>query len=248
MPLEVYLTASALTPDAVKGRTVVVIDVLRAASTIIAALKHGARSVIPVADMAEASRIASAVASDSLLLGGERGGVPIEGYSLGNSPAEYTEETVSGRNVVLNTSHGTAAIKRAGGAARLVVAGFLNAFRAVEVIRQSEDVVLVCVGHNGRVAVEDVLCAGLLLHTLAEGRALPDVNDAGHVALTTYRADKNRIERAVHQSDHAKRLVELGYGDDVAFCLQVDAIPVLPEFDDNRLVLRDATPRRRVAV
>jgi hypothetical protein len=105
--IEVYLTARSASRDDLKGKTVLVIDVLRACSTIVSALDNGARAIIPVADMAEAGKIAEHMDGDTMVMGGERGGVKIEGYQLGNSPLEYTPEVVQGKVVVLNTSNGT---------------------------------------------------------------------------------------------------------------------------------------------
>jgi len=104
MDAEVFLTYSNVGEEDVRGRTVVVIDVLRACSTIVTALDRGARAVMPVMDMAQAGKIAGNLDPDVYRLGGERNGEKIEGYHLGNSPHEYTQEQVEGRDVVLNIS------------------------------------------------------------------------------------------------------------------------------------------------
>src|SRR5690554_8168138 len=103
MKVEVFLSSWNLDEEDVRGRTVIVIDVLRACSTIVTALNNGARSVVPVLDMAEAGKIASNLDQQSYLLGGERDGQKIEGYHFGNSPLEYTPSAVRDRTVILNT-------------------------------------------------------------------------------------------------------------------------------------------------
>jgi 2-phosphosulfolactate phosphatase len=238
--IEVYLTARSASRDELKGKTVLVIDVLRACSTIVSALDNGARAIIPVADMAEAGKIAEHMDGDTMVMGGERGGVKIEGYQLGNSPLEYTPEAVQGKVVVLNTSNGTAAITRARGAAEVAVASFLNISEAVSfAAAAATDVAIVCAGSDNRVALEDILCAGLILHRLWDGREPAERSDAAHIAFSQYAQDRARLAQAIAQSNHGQHLTSLGYGEDVARCCEIDTSPLLPVYRDSRLVLRD---------
>ncbi len=238
MHVEVFLTSANVDEDDVRDRTVVVIDVLRASSTIVTALSNGARAVVPVPDMAEAGRIAQNLDPSTYLLGGERGGKKIEGYHLGNSPAEYTADRVEGRDVILNTTNGTRALMRARGAARLFVGCFLNASRVVEAVRAlGRDLTIICAGRNHRISLEDTLCAGLLLHRLWEGAEPPAATDTAHLAFTQYLHDRDDPMAALRHSANARRLLDGDEGDDVAYCLQIDHVPVLPQYRDSRLVL-----------
>src|SRR5690554_1115604 len=124
--LDVFFSVQTFQEEELRGKTVVVVDVLRATSTIVTALANGAKSVIPVADMGEASRISQSIDSDNYLLCGEKNGVQIEGYDLGNSPLEFTPEVVGGKSLILNTTNGTRAIKKSVGAAEVYIASFLN--------------------------------------------------------------------------------------------------------------------------
>lgn len=249
MHVDVLFTPRTLDPETVRGKTVVVVDVLRACSTITTALYHGARAVVPVADMAEAGRMAAALDPETSLLGGERGGTTIDGYKAGNSPLEYTPQAVNGKTVVLNTTNGTVALAAARKAERLVAGCFLNAERVVDFLRETPaqdgdqaEALIVCAGQDGRLGLEDVLCAGMLLHRLW-GDAVPDtISDGAHIALTQYRHDERRLARALFGCQHTQRLIGLGYGDDVAYCARLDAIPVLPRYADSRLTL-DAADR-----
>lgn len=250
MDIEVFLTGSNVAEEDVKDRTVIVVDVLRSSSTIAAAVGNGARAVVPVADMAEAGKIASNLDQSTYLLGGEREGVKIEGYHLGNSPLEYARETVEGRTIILNTSNGTGALVRARSAATLIVGSFLNASRCVQHARDMGlDVTIVCAGKHNRVALEDTLCAGLMLYHLWEGRAPGLVADTAHIAFTQYLHDRDQLGTALRRCNHAQWLAQNGYEADVDYCFQVDALPVLPLYVDNRVVLhREAAaapaPRR----
>jgi 2-phosphosulfolactate phosphatase len=207
MDAEVFLTYSTVSEDDVRNRTVVVIDVLRACSTIVTALAHGARAVLPVADMAEAGKIASNLDRDVYRLGGERGGEKIEGYDLGNSPREYTREVVENRDVILNTTNGTRALSRATPAKHLVAASFLNAGRVVDFVRSVDDeVTIVCAGHENRIALEDTLCAGLILDRLWKHEALDTVTDFAHTALNLHETDRDAPPPSLKAPNHAEYL------------------------------------------
>jgi 2-phosphosulfolactate phosphatase len=238
--IQVHLTGRSASENSLKGKSVVVIDVLRASSTIVTALNNGARAVIPVADMAEAGKISAHMDQDLTVMGGERGGIRIDGYALGNSPTEYTPEVVQGRTVILNTTNGTRAITDARRATEVAIGSFLNISEIIRFVFQAEkDVAIVCAGSDNRVALEDVLCAGLILHQLWDGSEPEDRTDAAHIAFSLYAQDRDRLADAVARSNHGQRLISLGFADDVELCTRIDVCPVLPIYRDSLLVLRD---------
>lgn len=240
MDAEVFLTYSSLSDEDIRDRTVVVIDVLRACSTIVTALNRGARAVLPVPDMAEAGKIASNLDPDVYRLGGERDGEKIDGYHLGNSPLEYTREAVEGRDVILNTTNGTQALTRAKSAEHLVAACFLNAQRVVDFVRAVDsEVTIVCAGRQNRLALEDALCAGLLLSRLWDHEEPDPVTDSGHTAFTLYETDRDNLASALRGANHAEKLAQNGHADDLDYCFRTDALPVLPYYTDNRLLHYD---------
>jgi 2-phosphosulfolactate phosphatase len=240
MDIEVFLTSTGIEEDDVRDRTVVVIDVLRACSTIATALSHGARAVVPVLDMAQASRIAANLDPDVYRLGGERGGEKIEGYHLGNSPLEYTRDEVEGRDIILNTTNGTKALTRARAARHLIAGSLLNAGRVVDFIRQMDtDVTILCAGRHNRISLEDTVCAGLMLDRLWNGTEPTSVSDAANTAYTLYKHDQPDVSTRLRRSNAVQLLTEMGYQEDIDYCFQVDAMPVLPYYADNRLVLYD---------
>jgi 2-phosphosulfolactate phosphatase len=242
MDAEVFLTHSNISEDDVHDRTVVVIDVLRACSTIVTALDRGARAVMPVVDMAQAGKLASNLDPNVYRLGGESGGEKIEGYHLGNSPQEYTRDVVEGRDIILNTSNGTRALRRVKEADTLVAACFLNAGRVVDFVRETADAVtIVCAGRQNRLALEDTLCAGLLLDRLWDGHEPYPVTDSAHTAYTLYHTDREGLENALWGANHAEQLARQDYEDDLDYCFQVDAVPVLPYYAENRLRLYEET-------
>src|SRR5699024_10992143 len=124
--IDVFISSQSFQEEDLRDKTVVVVDVLRASSTIATALAHGAKGVISVGDMSDASKISQNLDSPYYLLCGEKDGVKIEGYDLGNSPLDYTPQTVENKTIILNTSNGTKAIKRSALARQIVVGSFLN--------------------------------------------------------------------------------------------------------------------------
>ena len=151
----------------------VVFDVLRATSTIVTALHHGAKAVIPVAEISEA--LALRQKQPGVLLGGERDGVRIRAdqtgggdFDLGNSPREYTPEMVGGKTIVSTTTNGTRALRACAGAQTVLAASFLNLTATAQFIRQLQpgQILLACAGTGENVADEDVLAAGALCEML----------------------------------------------------------------------------------
>lgn len=241
MDLDVVLSPAALDAEALAGRDVVVVDVLRASSTVVTALANGARAVVPVAEQGEAGRLAATLDPDVSLLGGERGGRPLAGYGAGNSPLEYTPETVAGRTIVLTTSNGTRAMAAARQAARAAVGCFLNASAAAAFLSRAVEAgrpaTIVCAGSGGRISLEDTLCAGLLVERVAAADQVATLGDAAQVAFALYRGSRDQLARALFGASHTQRLIALGYADDVAYCARIDATDALPVLQDNRLVL-----------
>ena len=242
--LDVLFTPAALRPERLAGRTVAVIDVLRSSATVATALANGARAVVPAADLGEAGRLAATLDPDTVLIGGDRNGEPLQGYDAGNSPARYTADAVRDRTVVLTTQNGTPALAAARAAETAVVATFLNASRAAAFLhsaaRAGRPVTLLCAGDGGRVALEDVLCAGMLLSRFLQPADVARLGDAAQMAFSLYAGSHGRLPTALAGSAGARRLHALGLGDDVAACTRVDALDALPFLHDGKVVIDEA--------
>ena len=241
MDLEVTLSPRALDEGSLDGRDVVVVDVLRASSTIVTALSNGARAVIPVAEQGEAGRLAASLDPDVSLLGGERGGTTLAGYGAGNSPLEYTREAVAGKTVVLTTTNGTRALALVRNARTAVVGCFLNASAAAgfidRALQADRPVTILCAGSDGRVSLEDTLCAGLLVSRVAQPADVALLGDAAQIAFALYRGSEGQLARALFGAEHTQQLIGLGHSDDVTYCARIDALSGLPVLRDNRVVL-----------
>jgi len=210
------------------GACAVVVDVLRATSTIVTALGHGATYVVARAEVddAFAAREELERRGEGPLLGGERGGHKVPGFDLGNSPLEYDAARVAGRPLVLCTSNGTAALERCREASRVFAAAFLNAAAtAVAVARGAEPVVLCCAGKEGAPSLEDVCCAGLIASRLLEVYAF-ELDDATVVALLCWKEHAGNVGRMLEKCSHGRYLGNLGFERDLEFCGRVDAFDV----------------------
>lgn len=231
--IDVFATSLSLSEEEVRGKTVVVIDVLRASSTILTGLANGAKGVIPAEDMGAAGKVAQNLDPSRYLLCGERDGKQIEGYDLGNSPSEYSKDVVEGKTLILTTTNGTKAIARCSQASKILIAGFLNLSAVATMLKnETAEIIIVCSGWKGRLSLEDVLCAGNLISKIFDGNLPDDAKDGAKVAMGLYERFGNEITKTVSSTNHAKRLAELGYASDIADCClsdKYDFVPVLSE-------------------
>lgn len=222
------------------GGIAVVIDVLRASTTIVTALANGAERVVPVADLEDARRSA-AQAGPTALLGGERGGVRIPGFDLGNSPLEYSADRVAGRTIVVTTTNGTAALAASRGAREILVGALVNRSAVAEAIRRlagdAEHVHLVCAGTDSLVSAEDVLAAGAILDAARADLAGDDLDPGAHEALAAFRrvAASGGVRAALvaefRRSPGGANLVALGMEADLPAAAAIDTLAIVPRFD-----------------
>lgn len=253
--VQVALLPSAVQGIDLSGSVAVVIDVLRATTTIIHALAAGAEVVIPCSEVEEAFAIRDRVGAQKCVLGGERHGLLIEGFDLDNSPFSYTPESVGGKTVVFTTTNGTRALAACRSAASVLVAGFVNRSAVVERLKaDGRPVWIVCAGTDGYVTAEDVLVAGALASDLADTKPLsgkaptfqeievpgPVSGDASDLAIRFYeshgRDDRSRLA-AMRASRGGQNLVENGFDQDIERATE-DSRPgllIVPEFRGGRI-------------
>ncbi|MGL4512887.1 MAG: 2-phosphosulfolactate phosphatase [Lacipirellulaceae bacterium] len=229
------------------GGTVVVIDQLRASSTICQALASGATEVTALLEVDDALRAAeverAAGRGDDLVLGGERGGQRIAGFDLGNSPTEYTLARVAGRRLLFTTTNGTRALRHARRARRVLVGSALNLSRVVSALGGETNVHLLCAGTDGERSRDDTLVAGAIAHRLAELEGAPRaanraVESAIREWLTLLEAARERgrtpaeqLAEELRETPGGRNLIEIGMDRDLRVCAEIDALDVLPEYD-----------------
>ena len=220
-----------------KNTTVVIIDVLRATSTIAAALYNGAKCVIPVDSVAKCIELGRQIDS---ITAGERDGKIAEGLHYGNSPFEYPREFVGRKTLVLTTTNGTKLLHMAldRGAGQVVTGSFPNLSAVCNYLSgHNKPVMLACAAWKGRVNMEDLLFAGAVVSRIKEDFS---VNcDSSHIAETVYLQAKDDLYGFLQQQDasHYHRLTNFGLEKDIRYCLTADIAPVLPFYEDGKLIV-----------
>ncbi|HVJ48228.1 2-phosphosulfolactate phosphatase [Desulfitobacterium sp.] len=237
MRIEVLPSAGTPVLPYLEDKLVIVIDVLRATSTMVTALANGCQAILPVLTPEEAFERRLEI--PGVLLGGERRSMRIEGFDLGNSPFDYAPEKVGGKRVIMTTTNGTRAIRAAAEAKAVWMASFLNLesiVRAIHHLKQRislEGIVIFCAGTEDRFDLPDTLCAGMLIDALGQDIQL---NDLGEAARMIYQISKLNLLETIEQSDHGHRLLELGFEKDVVYCSTANILPIVPALVDGEVI------------
>ncbi|HKN67278.1 MAG TPA: 2-phosphosulfolactate phosphatase [Gemmatimonadaceae bacterium] len=239
MRIDVFFGPAGLTASDVTGRVVVVIDVLRASTSIATALANGARAVIPVESTEDVVTRAKAFERSEVKLAGERQMRPIPGFDLGNSPREFSREVVEGKTVLLSTTNGTTAIASLQGPRDVVIGSYVN-FSAVlamlrAALRGGTDIAILCAGREKQFSLEDAACAGRFVHHAMRRRTDVAVNDAAFASMLIDRRYSDNLMRLFSASAHGRALSEAGYGDDLADCAAIDSYPIIPIYQDRQI-------------
>ncbi|MBA3648987.1 MAG: 2-phosphosulfolactate phosphatase [Chitinophagales bacterium] len=233
--LEVCLSPGLLPLYPVDGKVVVVIDVLRATTTMCVAIDQGADKVIPVDTIEECL---SYKGRAGYILAGERNGRKIEGFDFGNSPFEFMNGIVKGKTLVLTTTNGTRAIDMTKHAHQVVIGGFLN-FTALTrwIISEGKETLLVCSGWRNKFNLEDTVFAGAVIHHIKEFFLVD--SDSAFAAEKLYLNSRKNMLHFMKQSSHYRRLAHLGVVNDIKYCLRPDLTSVVPVLKDGALVKAD---------
>jgi 2-phosphosulfolactate phosphatase len=230
--LDICLSPAQLSLFDLKGKVVVIIDVLRATSTINTALANGVKEVIPVSTIEEGLEYKA----KGYIVGAERDGKKHEGFSYGNSPYEYMTEEVKGQSVVLTTSNGTKALKMSHNADEIITASFLNANAVIEYLKmQDRDIILFCSGWKDRFSLEDTLCAGALANGLKDDTETSA--DSTFAAVHLYTSHADNLFEALQKSAHFHRLSHNGMLKDIEYCVQENTYETIPVWNGKALTL-----------
>jgi 2-phosphosulfolactate phosphatase len=245
MEVSLYTKTAGFSEAQAKGVHVVVIDVLRASSTIVQACENGVERIIPVVEVQDATRLLSTLERQKTLLGGEREGLMIEGFDLGNSPLEYASKIVRGKTLILCTSNGTVAITASAPAKEIVIGCFLNLGHVVSHLLSARPkrIALLCAGNLGQFALEDFVCGGHMVRRLEESSRARLVLNDGAVAARALAASMPDAGEVVQDSSHGRRLQELGFEADLEFCSRIDKYRTVPIVVDGRISGSTSTRR-----
>ncbi|MCL0101467.1 2-phosphosulfolactate phosphatase [Dehalococcoidia bacterium] len=232
MKVHVVSHAAGLRRRNLSGWSTIVIDVVRASSTIAQALASGCEQITPVSSVTQARR--SRADSPEVLLGGERMGLKISGFDLGNSPREYTSSLVRGKRIVFTTTNGTRALRAAVGAGEVLVGAFVNLPAVVqEAVGKGLDILVAPVGRGNAPVLDDTVCAGMYVDSLIAAGANPTADAL--VTRMVYLGYRGNVEEGLRQSASGQALLKVGLGDDLKYCAQVGLFDLVPRFKEGRI-------------
>lgn len=244
--IDILLTQALIQDDLVlKDKNVIILDVLRATTTMTIALANGAKEIIPTENIATAVRVAKG--SKNSLLCGERNGKVVDGFNLGNSPLEYKPEAVKDKALIFSTTNGTLAIIKSKFAKTCVLCSFINISAIVDYVNSiDEDFTIICSGKLNDFCLEDAVCAGMLLTKLSEGRnpemkdsEIAAVNLCNDLAMLLNVPSQEKILRLFHLSEHGKYLTQLGFEKDLEVSSKIDSYPFIPIFRNGVIKLKE---------
>ena len=231
--IEVCFSPELIHLHEVEGKIVVVVDIFRATSTMVAALASGVTEILPLADL-EACR---AMQVEGFLIGGERNGLTAPGFEMGNSPVAYLSGEYEGRRLAMTTTNGTQAIEKSKGAAEILIGAFPNLQATVSYIQgRGLDVLVHCAGWKGRFNLEDSLYAGALVKSL---ESTHQSDEDGALAMKSlFEREGHQLKSYLSKASHAKRLQNHGIESDIDFCLTLDLYQDVVKVDDRGFLVR----------
>ena len=238
MQLDVFFTPNECKPADTAGRLVLIVDVLRASTTVATALGNGAKTVIPLLGADDVIMRSKEFSRSGVKLAGERKMLPIAGFDLGNSPQDFTTEAVEGKTILITTTNGTRALLGVQGARDIVIASYVN-FTAVLAMMKvaassNTDIAIICGGEEGSFTLEDAACAGRYVRAIPKRAALV-LNDAASASVVIEKKYGDNIAKVFKESAHGQALESAGFGDDLTAAAKVDAYSVVPIYQDRQI-------------
>ena len=244
MRIDTYFTLPEVDGSSLSEATVVVVDVVRATTTIVEALANGARAIFPTVSTEDAVRLASSLGREDSILCGERKGEKVEGFDLGNSPGEFMREVVQDKKLVMSTTNGTRALNVAQEGVRVLPCALTNLGAVAVELATVEHAVIICAGREDSFALDDALCAGHLIQRILENRddgddEQPELNDASRAALALAQARKP-TKRFLSLASGGQAVIDIGLEEDLAICADVDRHDIVAEMSDQQITRAEA--------
>lgn len=231
--LEVCLSPAIYDKHADDRNLVVIVDILRATSTICAAIHNGVKSIIPVATVEEAKTMKL----QGYMVASERDGYVLDFADFGNSPFNFTPEIVAGKEIVYSTTNGTRCIHLSSHSKAVIIGSFLNiSVLADWLIQQNSPVLIFCASWKDRFSLEDTVFAGALAERLLNSGKFETICDAVTASIDLWNIAKNDLFGYMQKAAQKDRLASKGLDDCIEFCLTEDLCPVIPAFLNDRLV------------
>ena len=241
MRVDVFFGATTVAPAELQGRVVVVIDVLRASTSIAVALANGARTIIPFDSTEEVIDRSKSFARGEVRLAGERRMRAVPGFDFGNSPLEFTRAAVEGKTVLFSTTNGTGAMIGIQGARDVVVGSYVNFSAVLTLLRTAArggtDVAILCAGRDRQFSLEDAACAGRYARAVRDRDPDVELNDGAIAALHIEHAYGDDLARLFLDAAHGRALRDAGFEEDLRVCASLDAYPVIPVYQDRQITM-----------
>jgi 2-phosphosulfolactate phosphatase len=224
--IEVCFSPDLIHLHDMEGKIVVVVDIFRATSTMVAALANGVKEILPFADLESCRQMKD----QGFRIAGERNGLTAPGFELGNSPVAYLSGSYAGISLAMTTTNGTQAIDKSKGASEILIGSFPNLQATVTYIQsQGKDVLVHCAGWKGRFNLEDSLYAGALVKSLETSH---QADEDGALAMKSlFEREGHQLKNYLLQASHAKRLQNHGIEVDIDFCLSLDLYDLVVKVD-----------------
>lgn len=241
MLIEIIGTIAEAKAQNMKHKTVIVVDVLRATSTMVTVLGQGCRGIIPVETLREANE--NRQQGDILI--GERFCKKIPGFDFGNSPLEFLQTDLAGKRIIMTTTNGTRGIQKACKAEQVLAGSLLNGKACAQAAAEfGRDIAIICSGTQDVFSLEDGLCAGQIADELKAlgGEKNVGLNDFGLAMRNSYLQTKDHMERTLFHSWNGHRLSSLGFGPDIRFCAQMNITEIVPIMDSSLMVIHKRQP------
>jgi 2-phosphosulfolactate phosphatase len=256
--IDVFLLPTLFQPQQLAGKTAVVFDVLRATTVMVEALANGAQQIIACETIPDAlarrteieqfaQRHPNATSNTKVLMCGERQGLRIEGFDLGNSPFEFPATVISGKTLVMTTTNGTKAIVHSHLANEILIGAFVNLSALVNELHSHHDIALVCAGTGGEITGEDVLAAGAVVDRLASTGKFTSLNDQAEIARACWKQfelGQQSLSERLRQCRGGQNLLAHRFERDIKRSAEVDRHSVVPTVNkQNQITLE---PDRRL--
>ncbi|AGB41450.1 phosphosulfolactate phosphohydrolase-like enzyme [Halobacteroides halobius DSM 5150] len=234
MKLDVILSADEIVAEEIIGKVAVVIDVLRATSTMITSLANGYKQILPVVSIEEAKEL-SASLKEKHFIAGERNGVKIKGFDFGNSPCDYIKSSVR-KKLILTTTNGTKCFTRLQKAQEVIILSLLNMKAVIDWLQKKDEIVFCCAGRGGQFALDDFITAGKAIAQLSANNQIK-LSDTAKVACDFYSYNKKSILKTLKNSASGQNLVKLGKESDIEFIASGE-FSIVPFYKDHKIEVK----------
>lgn len=234
--LEVCFTPELYLQKHTNGKHItIMIDVLRASTSICAALANGVKAMIPVSEIEELKRLKKM----GYLIASEREGLKLDFADMGNSPTQFLDPKLKGNTIAYSTTNGTRAINliKDQEETSIYIAALTNITVLTDFILSSNDnVVIVCSGWKQKFSLEDAVVAGAYCEKLMENDRYQNICDSSSAAIDLWNLAKNDLPKYIDKCIHRHRLTKLGLDESIPYCLTADSTPVIPYVNDGMIV------------